>query len=181
MNEPNPATRNPFAPPQASLEPIAPASAGAAPLASRWERLGGALIDGLLAGVALVPASVSLGFAQVRVANEPWTMAVEAGAMGIVSLLLLASLLALQWTLLARRGQSVGKIVAGIRIVRADGSHAGFWRAVALRNWPVLAVGWMPEPWPLLGFIDILAIFGSERRCLHDFVADTKVIKAAGA
>jgi uncharacterized RDD family membrane protein YckC len=30
---------------------------------------------------------------------------------------------------------------------------------------------------PLYGLIDVLLIFGSERRCIHDYLAGTKVVE----
>jgi len=180
MNERTPAVNeNPFAPPRASLDPVPVGSSEGAVLASRWERLGGALVDSLLSSVVAIPAAMTVGVAGISQANQnPFSLYLAAGAMGIVSFVLFAALLIVQWTFLTKRGQSLGKMVAGTRIVRLDGSPPGFTRAVALRNWPVLALGWLPQPWSLLAILDILTIFGSERRCLHDYVAGTKVIKA---
>jgi uncharacterized RDD family membrane protein YckC len=78
--------------------------------------------------------------------------------------------------LLGDRGQTVGKRWLRIRIVRCDGSDADLGRLFGLR---------MCVPW-LIGFVlgplfvlpDVLFIFGDERRCLHDMMADTVVVDA---
>jgi uncharacterized RDD family membrane protein YckC len=80
--------------------------------------------------------------------------------------------------LLGVRGQSIGKLLLGIHIVRAqDGSRAGFLKAVLLR-WVLFAI---IESVRILGPVlmvgDVLLIFRKDRRCLHDLVADTLVTK----
>jgi uncharacterized RDD family membrane protein YckC len=86
-----------------------------------------------------------------------------------------------QWVSITNSGQSFGKRLVGIRIVRTDGSPVDFVRGVVLRMWVISFVtgvanqcclGW------LVFLADILPIFGQERRCLHDQIADTKVVVA---
>ncbi len=102
--------------------------------------------------------------------------------------------LALQSFLIAWRGQSIGKLALGTRIVDAgDGRRVGFVRAVLVRTWLV----WMPallfnDAWiqslpralviPVIvgcGLLiaDGLTIFGKPRRCLHDYLAGTRVVR----
>jgi uncharacterized RDD family membrane protein YckC len=80
------------------------------------------------------------------------------------------------WTLHRHRA-SLGKLSLGLRIVRTDGSEAELWRIVFLRWLPVTVIGAIPY----LGFltlVDALFIFGSARRCVHDYAADTVVVDA---
>jgi uncharacterized RDD family membrane protein YckC len=72
---------------------------------------------------------------------------------------------------------SLGKLVFSMRIVRADGSEAEVWRIVFLRWLPVTAIGAIPFL-GVLALVDVLFIFGSARRCVHDYIADTVVIDA---
>lgn len=80
--------------------------------------------------------------------------------------------------LLTMRGQSIGKWLIGIQIVRfADSSKAGFVKAVLLRGLLFGLLGNIPVIGPILVVGNVLLIFRKDRRCLHDFVADTKVIR----
>ena len=77
--------------------------------------------------------------------------------------------------LVARYGQTMGKRLLEIRVVRSDGSQASLGRIFWLRN----VVGIMLlSAIPLYFLIDPLLIFGERRQCVHDLVADTIVVKA---
>ncbi len=75
-------------------------------------------------------------------------------------------------------GQTIGKRWQGIKVVRTDGSRASLRRIFWLRN----VVNALPGLIPVLGvfytLIDQGLIFGTEQRCLHDMLADTKVVVA---
>jgi uncharacterized RDD family membrane protein YckC len=78
-----------------------------------------------------------------------------------------------QLVLLARRGQTLGKIAVGVRIVRLDtGENGGFLTNVLLRS----LVNSLLSTNPLYLLIDSCFIFRSERRCLHDLIAGTIVV-----
>jgi uncharacterized RDD family membrane protein YckC len=66
---------------------------------------------------------------------------------------------------LAQRGQSIGKQLRGLRVVRTDGTAVSLPRIVFVRN--ALAV---------IAPVDALFIFRRDERCLHDLLADTKVV-----
>jgi uncharacterized RDD family membrane protein YckC len=87
-------------------------------------------------------------------------------------------LMVIQIILLSTRGQSVGKIVAGVRIVRLDGQKAGFVHAWLLRNFLVRIFYAVPLAGPIFYLTDVLFIFSDSRRCVHDRVAGTRVVKA---
>jgi len=60
-----------------------------------------------------------------------------------------------------------------------DGSDAGLARIFWMRNVVgIFLIGMIPVVGSFYGLIDPLFIFGDERRCLHDMIADTKVIEA---
>ena len=96
--------------------------------------------------------------------------------------------------LIATRGQSVAKIVFGLRIVTADGSPAGFYRGFVLRYLPFTLLSLTPSflgalqassLWTsrvaalslIAHAIDGAMIFGKRRRCLHDWIAGTLVAR----
>jgi uncharacterized RDD family membrane protein YckC len=62
----------------------------------------------------------------------------------------------------------------GIKVVRSDGSKASLGRIFWLRNFVNGLLGIIP----FYQLIDILFIFGDQRQCLHDKIADTIVVKA---
>jgi uncharacterized RDD family membrane protein YckC len=103
-------------------------------------------------------------------------------------ILLELPLLALEWGLIVWRGQSVGKILVGTRIVRMNGAAPGLLHGVVLRAWPVVAVSWaqlLPASVKSLFvglnvalLVDAAFIFTGKgaRRCVHDLLADTCVV-----
>jgi len=83
----------------------------------------------------------------------------------------------LQMTLLSVRGQTVGKLVVGVRIVNdEDECNPGFYRAVVLRSIVPSLIGALPCFGFLFALVDVLWILGEDRRCLHDLIAGTKVV-----
>jgi uncharacterized RDD family membrane protein YckC len=92
----------------------------------------------------------------------------------VVALLLWCGITA--W-LVASNGQSIGKRLVGIKVVRSDGSRASFARIFLLRN----VVNGLPNLLPYVGWLyqlaDPLLIYQDSRRCLHDMIADTTVVR----
>jgi uncharacterized RDD family membrane protein YckC len=80
-----------------------------------------------------------------------------------------------QLYLLATTGQSLGKRTMGIKVVRADGSPVDLGRLIFLRNIVPGLIGM--ATCNLFSLIDPFFIFSANRRCLHDHLADTKVIQ----
>jgi uncharacterized RDD family membrane protein YckC len=76
--------------------------------------------------------------------------------------------------LLALRGQSVGHIALSIGVVRLDGGKAEWWRLLFLRSLP-LALAWV-ACFPL-AMLSGVPLFFEDQRCVHDFIAGTKVIR----
>ncbi|RPI59943.1 MAG: RDD family protein, partial [Lysobacterales bacterium] len=76
--------------------------------------------------------------------------------------------------LVARHGQTMGKRLLEIRVVRSDGSQASLGRIFWLRNVVNALLGIIP----LYSIIDALLIFGVRRQCIHDLIADTIVVRA---
>jgi uncharacterized RDD family membrane protein YckC len=81
----------------------------------------------------------------------------------------------LQWVLIGTRGQSLGKIVMRIKVVdEKTKKTGGFVQNLVLRTWlPIIM-------WENIIFLlcDTLLIYRKERRCLHDYLAGTIVVKA---
>ena len=162
---------NRFAPPLAHVEDVADAGTGA--LAGRGVRLVAVLLDGVFAALAFWLISL--------VAPLSWTPApgvslarflVINGLVGFVLFVVLHGYL------LATRGQTIGKMLLKVRIVRSDGSTASLTRIVGLRFLPTTVISLIPVIGGLYALVDCLLIFRESRRCLHDNIADTIVVKA---
>ena len=154
-------------------------------LASRGNRFIAALIDQLVATLVVLPFLLL------------YAMSLALPAMGYVAPLIspmcLAGLLALsiyQIVLLSTTGQSIGKRVMHIRIAwYGHEGDPGFVGTVFLRVlvplgaiyflWFALFRGSWGDPYliMILSWINYLPILGQERRCIHDYVAGTKVIR----
>ncbi|HVF72602.1 MAG TPA: RDD family protein [Chthoniobacterales bacterium] len=140
-------------------------------LAGRGARLGAVLLDLLALAVCLLPGLVVIW----SDGNDETT--VTAGV--VVCAIGFIALAALQLVWLTSRGQTIGKRVLGIRIVKyADDSLPGFLHAVVYRAILPGMISNIPLVGPVFGLVDICFIFSEERRCLHDLFASTKVINA---
>jgi uncharacterized RDD family membrane protein YckC len=81
--------------------------------------------------------------------------------------------------LLTVRSQSVGNILLHTRIVRvSDGAPGGFLRAFLLRGCLARTIRQIPLIGGIFWIVDTCFIFREDRRCLHDLIAGTRVIKA---
>ncbi len=164
----------------------------ALPLAERGTRLLAASIDELiLLAIALpmvfgaVPGLMSMtegGIDLESLGTNEVVRALVGGPGTTVSAVALLCWCVITAWLVANNGQSIGKRMLGIKVVRTDGSRASFARIFLLRN----VVNGLPCLLPSLGvlyqLIDPLFIFQQSRKCLHDMIADTIVVRCtAGA
>jgi len=169
---------NPYAPPQAVVQDVVDPASGIQ-LADRITRLGAAILDGLVFGVMvyvpLIVGALIAGAAQASVSvgrQQPGFAGLGIGMMlGLVGF---AAWLWLTIKYLRENSQSIGKKACRIKLVRHDGSPVSLSRVVWLRNVLNAILGLIP----LYGLVDVLFIFGESRRCVHDHIADTIVIKA---
>jgi uncharacterized RDD family membrane protein YckC len=156
---------NPYAPPQAVVADVIDPAAGIQ-LADRGTRLGAALLD---------------GFTILMMVYLPFMLSVVVGGKGSASAigLVVAGIGLVVWLFytvkfLGENGQSIGKRACNIKILRTDGSEVSISRVIIGRNLVNGVLGVIP----LYGLIDLLFIFGNKRRCVHDYIADTIVVKA---
>ncbi len=184
------AATNRFAPPQAEVDDHVDGETGLAE-AGRGARFLASLIDGLvpLALICLVLVVVALpaydaflqrqvpGIAPPALGSSRHPAAVWAWIGGLALLAWLAWSVAL----LFLYGQTPGKRVMHIRVVRVDGGRASFRRIFFLRWLPVVVASAVPVVGGLVGLIDPLLIFRDSRRCLHDSIAGTRVVTAASS
>ncbi len=178
MSTPSPNPQNPYAPPVAPVQDVSD-SDGPGELADRSSRLGAFLVDALILVVAELPTAV-VAFGHLNPAAKTRTemlMMFKNGGLPYSAVLFCV------WAVITilfvrRNGQTIGKRAIGIKVVRSDGSKASLARIFWLRN----VVNGLPSFIPIVSLIywlvDTLMIFGESRRCLHDRIADTIVVKA---
>ncbi|HWL17021.1 MAG TPA: RDD family protein, partial [Opitutus sp.] len=95
-----------------------------------------------------------------------------------LSLPYLLALFVVQVVLLSWRSQSIGNILLRTRIVRvSDDQPGGFLRAFLLRGFLARIFRQVPVFGFFFWLTDSLFIFRDDKRCLHDLIAGTKVIK----
>lgn len=149
--------------------------------AGRMARLLAVLIDSIIIVIPVliaiaIPAYqgyVQRASGQVATANG----AVAGGFLIGLGLLGIAyAIYQLYW--LWKNGQTLGKKLMNIKIVRQDGSRAGLRRIFLMRMLLPGLIGAIPLVGGLFALIDPLFIFGEEKRCVHDMIADTIVINA---
>ena len=81
--------------------------------------------------------------------------------------------------LMTTAGQTIGKRIVTIRVVdAATGQVPAFARQLGLRYGVPWFLSLIPVVGAALGLIDVLMIFRSDRRCLHDHLAGTIVVMA---
>ena len=78
--------------------------------------------------------------------------------------------------LLFKRGQTIGKVVVKTRIVDLNGNIPSFGKLIVLRYLIfALVSSLIPIIGPFVG-LEVFLIFFKERRCLHDYIAGTRVV-----
>jgi uncharacterized RDD family membrane protein YckC len=164
--------RNPYAPPKADVaDPAPPVLPG---LASRGLRLTAAIVDGILSLVVTVPLMIYTGYFEgIRSGGDGPSYEMAVG----VSALAFAAFVAMHGYWLVKHGQTIGKRIVGIRIVNvSDGRVPKVATLLGTRYGLMWLVSLVPGIGTFVALVDDLFIFRSDRRCLHDLIAGTKVV-----
>lgn len=165
---PPPLAANPYAAPQARLEE---APTEVLTLAGRGERLGAAILDSI---ILFAPAMVVVfaGLSMMRGSGG------DSAVLFVLSAYLIPVALGfVNLYMLHNTGQTMAKRMLGIKIVRANGERCSTPRLVFARWLPMVLVGLIPLLSILVWLVDSLLIFAEDRRCIHDHIADTIVVK----
>ena len=167
-----PPQHNPYTPPTSDIQ-IAEVEPETLVLASRMARFGGSFVDGMIS-MPMVFIFTSLhGGWQIFFRDylpDPTHKVIY-----------LASMLGFFWLIqgwfLYSRGQTIGKIAAKTRIVIHDSEETPNFPKILLRYASMQLTGFLGVFGSLLSLIDLLFIFGEQRRCVHDLIAGTRVVK----
>jgi len=174
---------NPYASPPPTFEskPIGTVG-GNHILASRWKRFGGSIIDGFVMGIVQfaigIPVSLAIGLTIFDFDPSTQEMIpmdlVETIFMWVVGVF---TFLIVNGYLLAKRGQTVGKLAMQTQIVAEDGSGLKpFFPLLLSRYVSIWVVTSIPIIGGIIGLINALLIFRDTKKCLHDDFAGTQVI-----
>ena len=153
--------------------------AGGLRLATRGSRFVASLFDGLVAiGIAIC---VGMAFGVGIVASGAEVQ--DAAVVALVGILTAVIYFGANAYLIFKDGQTIGKRMVGIRVVRTNGEQVDGWRYLLVRLGPWWLLSWIGEFIPVLGsmfsilwIVNVLLIFRREHNCLHDDMADTRVV-----
>ena len=164
--------------------------------AERGTRLAARAIDWALEFIVAIPGVSIIGPEIIKVAlmmskgETPDLSQLDLPRLALGAGLLFGAwliLLVVQVWMLTQRGQSIGKRLLKIRIVRfADHADPGIIHAWLLREVPMTAIGILMGFLPFIGpflirpafhLTDWCMIFRDDQRCLHDLMAGTKVVR----
>ena len=165
---------NPYAAP--TSDPIAPQTEQpGSKLAPLGDRFLGAIIDGLIGAAVGIPIWAGLYFLGT------YSSFSEIGTISLWITLLVGILhfvlyMAVQWMPLQATGQTIGKKVAKTRIATMNGDKPTMTDLVFKRYAFSNLISMIPFAGGIIVWVDILMIFKTDRRCLHDLIAGTQVL-----
>lgn len=162
---------NPYAAPQAAVSDVGAASVGE--LASPWLRLGGAIIDGLILLVLLVPVYLILFWGMISTGQQPGFLA----SMGFTVFGFIV-FVAVQGYFLNQSGQTIAKKLLKMRIVDENGNKPEFVKLIGMRYAILQFAQLVPFLGAIYGLVDALFIFRDDRRRISDLLAGTRVVMA---
>jgi uncharacterized RDD family membrane protein YckC len=136
--------------------------------ATRGDRLIAALIDGVIGIISAIPIFIYVDFETLT--DPTFSLSVMLLAYGIMVGFILHGYL------LYHYGQTIGKNFMSIRIENLDNTKANLTTIYFKRMIPMQILSMVPFGGQFIaGIVNPLFIFGKEKRCLHDYVAKTKV------
>jgi len=145
---------------------------GTLELATVGRRWGGIIIDNLLLQFAVIPLVFlpAMGIGALGAATEASEEAMGGLMLGLVFLLALGLPIVYEGFMVQAKGQTLGKMAVGIKVVNPDGTDVSAgqaWGRAAVKT----ALG------SCLGLSFLPALFTKDRTCVHDMVAKTRVVR----
>ena len=167
-------TSRPRPAPSAVVEPIVALSTDDLRPAGFWIRFVASFVDGLVLMAIMFLLITFKIFAPEGILSGEGSLEdkAEALARALGSVGLLFNLIPLLYSVgfVGWRGQTPGKMLLGLKIIRVDGDEVGYVRAFV--RW----IGMLISSFTfMIGFI--IAAFTTHKRALHDYIAGTRVIR----
>jgi uncharacterized RDD family membrane protein YckC len=160
---------NPYAAPNAV---VGDAQSTEQVLAGRGMRLVASIIDTLILMVLVIPVMLVGGlFAMVMSGEEPGF-----GTTVMIAVASFVLFVIVQGYPLSATGQTWGKKALGMKIVDLAGNKPEFGKLIGLRYLTTWVIGAVPVLGTIYQFVNVLFIFGDDRRCIHDKIAGTRVV-----
>ena len=141
-------------------------------LASRWNRLWASMLDSLMIMAVTIPTMYFTGgFDGISEGLSPsisYSLAVSFLAISVFAII--------NGKLLMNNGQTIGKKLLGIKIVDLEGNLPTVKKQLLTRYATYMIPGQIPIVGQFFVLFNILFIFGKQKRCIHDYIAGTKVV-----
>jgi len=169
---------NPYQPPQSDVSNPPPLPGETSELAGRWERLGAAIVDGLLLLVIMAPLMYFGGYFGAAMEAAQRGQQLGIGQILLWTLIGFVVFVAVQAYPLNLNGQTWGKKLLDIKIVDLAGSKPALATLFVKRYLPIQVISAIPIIGPLFGLVNVLFIFRADKRCIHDLIAGTRVVSA---
>ncbi|MGK0370472.1 MAG: putative RDD family membrane protein YckC [Glaciecola sp.] len=143
-------------------------------LASRGSRLGATILDVFIMVLFFIPGIVIMALMGGNFSGDDATqMTMD---IYLYSGVFLLAYFIINGVLLYKYGQTMAKRLLKIKIVRTDGTRTAFGRMLGLRIVLIQVLTQIPIIGALFALVNVLFIFREDQRCVHDLIADTKVI-----
>jgi len=142
-------------------------------LASRWARLGAVIIDTLILMAIILPCLIFSGYFAYQMEHPEAQYAL----MALSTLIGFIVFTILHGYFLKKSGQTIGKKMLGIKIVDMNGNQLSLSALIFKRYFPINLINAIPVIGGILALINLLFIFSKSKRCVHDRIAGTQVIK----
>jgi len=143
-------------------------------LANRGTRLGAVIIDIIMMAIISLPLVIYFfGWGSFTEQDLLKDMKMSVIYFAIGQLLFLS----VNGYLLYTAGQTIGKKTLDIKIVNLDNKLPEFTSIYGLRYFLISIFNNIPIIGSFFALIDALFIFRDDKRCIHDLIAGTKVIK----
>jgi uncharacterized RDD family membrane protein YckC len=135
-----------------------------------WRRFVAILIDSIILTIALLPFSMLL--MPMAVQTHPGQQPTIAyGFLGITYLLDILVACAYFGYFYSQKSATPGKMVMGLKVITADGGRLSWGRSIGR-----LFASYLSGMILCIGYI--IAAFDPQKRALHDYICNTRVIKA---
>ena len=134
-----------------------------------WIRVGATIVDGIILFIPNIIISLIFQVLMQASSNEEFSP-LAALLLAMMYILQIAIPMSYETYFIGKSGQTPGKMVCGIKVVRADGSPLTFMRAFG-RYWGKFLSY-------LVCYIGVIIVgFDEEKRGLHDHICDTRVVR----